>query len=317
MVKNKIEKYLVNEPLTRPAHEGHVLHFTFPSLIYMCNRVVPEARYFLEFGWICEKPETDPDTIEKKNKYDEVILNIGGYCHEPEDLGAEYEYNLGGQILRINSTGALFIPAGVKHKLLRFREFRRPFVQMRIIIGSGEDTAENTSLQNSETDIDIPAHEHNIDYSRYLVRKPAYEVIAGTPVKGRQGPSSMTLMSNNLVPDSNIYIEGGWVWGMPDPNPHIFEHSHNYEEVVVHFGSDYKNSKELGAEIEFYVGEQPLKLNKTSAVYIPQNIKHGPLIWKKYDNPHLEMAIMPGAGTLAEADPGGHQKKLERRNKDG
>ena len=51
------------------------------------------------------------------------------------------------------------------------------------------------------------------------MRKPAYEVIAGTPVKNRQGPSSMTFMSRNLVPESNAYVEGGWVWGMPDPNP--------------------------------------------------------------------------------------------------
>jgi hypothetical protein len=42
---------------------------------------------------------------------------------------------------------------------------------------------------------------------------------------------------------------------------------------------------------------------------VPKNVKHGPLVWKKFSRPHLEMAIMPGAGTLAEADPGGHRKR--------
>jgi len=29
----------------------------------------------------------------------------------------------------------------------------------------------------------------------------------------------------------------------------------------------------------------------------------------------LEMAIIPGAGSLAEADPGGHQEKMQREGK--
>jgi hypothetical protein len=32
------------------------------------------------------------------------------------------------------------------------------------------------------------------------------------------------------------------------------------------------------------------------------------LTWKKFEKPHLEMTIMIGAGSLAEADPGGHEK---------
>jgi hypothetical protein len=127
----------------------------------------------------------------------------------------------------------------------------------------------------------------------------------------------MTFISNHLIPGSNIYIEGGWVFGMPDPNPHIFEHVHDYEELVLHFGTDPNRPEELGAEIEFSVGGQPLKLDKTCLVFVPRSVKHGPLIWKKYTAPHLEMAIMPGAGTLDQADPGGHRKKMQRSKKNG
>jgi len=151
------------------------------------------------------------------------------------------------------------------------------------------------------------------DFERLVVKKPVYEVIAGTPVKNRQEPASMTLMSNNLVPGCNIYIECGWVFGMPDPNPHIFEHVHKFEEIVLHFGADHEKPEHLGAEIEFFLGGQPLKVNKTSAVYVPSGVKHGPLVWKKYQSPHLEMAIVPGAGSLDEADPGGHQEKMKAR----
>jgi len=149
------------------------------------------------------------------------------------------------------------------------------------------------------------------DAKKHFVSKPAYEVVPVETVKGRQG--AMTLMSNNLVPGSNFYIETGWVFGMPDPNPHIHEHTHDYDEIVIHLGTDPKNQEELGGEIEFMVGGQPLKIDKTSAVYVPKGVKHGPLTWKKYSKPHLELTIMIGAGSLAEADPGGHEKRRGKK----
>ena len=145
-----------------------------------------------------------------------------------------------------------------------------------------------------------------IDLNKIFVNKPAYEVTPVMQVTGRR--PAMTLMSNALVPGSNFYIETGWVFGMPSPNPHIGEHTHDYDEIVIHLGTDPEDQEDLGAEIEFIVGGKPLILNKTSAVYVPKGVKHGPLIWKKYWHPHLELTIMVGAGSLAQADPGGHEK---------
>lgn len=144
-------------------------------------------------------------------------------------------------------------------------------------------------------------------YARNLVRKPVYEVTAGK-VTGRQYPT-MTLMSNDLVPGSNMYLEVGWIYEMPEPNPHIFEHSHaKYDEVVLHIGSDPRNPEDLGGEIEFVVGDESLVFDKTSAIFVPAGVKHGPVIWKKVRRPHIQMAIVLGAGTLKEAAPGGHDK---------
>jgi hypothetical protein len=145
-------------------------------------------------------------------------------------------------------------------------------------------------------------------YKKNLVTKPRYEVTAGR-VKGRQYPT-MTLMSNELVPGSNLYLEIGWVYEMPEPNPHIFEHSHDkYNEVVLHLGSDPYNPEDLGGEIEFVVGGEPLIFDKTSALFVPAGVKHGPVTWKKVTRPHLQMAMVLGGGTMAEAAPGGHDKR--------
>ncbi|NLT66657.1 MAG: hypothetical protein GXX84_08650 [Acidobacteria bacterium] len=141
-----------------------------------------------------------------------------------------------------------------------------------------------------------------------FVSKPAYEVVPAIDVIGRL--RAMTLMSNSLVPGSNMYIEAGWIFKMPDPNPNIFEHVHDYDEIVIHLGTDPEDQEDLGAEIEFVVDGETLTINKTSAVYVPKGVKHGPLTWKKFWRPHLECTIMIGAGSLAQADPGGHQKVI-------
>lgn len=143
-------------------------------------------------------------------------------------------------------------------------------------------------------------------YGKYLVKTPIREV--GKVVKGHQTPT-MTYMSNDLVPGSNTYIDISWIWEMPDPNPHIFEHSHDFNEIVLHIGSDPDNPEELGAKIEYVVGGEPLILDKTSAVYIPKGVKHGPLTWKRVEKPHIEITIMLGAGTLKQAAPGGYSGK--------
>ena len=145
----------------------------------------------------------------------------------------------------------------------------------------------------------------NKSYQKNLIQEPDLEVGSGKDLKGRQNPT-MTFMSNDLVPGSNTYIEIGWIYEMPEPNPHILDHSHNFDEIVLHLGADPKNPEYLGAEIEFTVGGEKLVINKTSALFIPKGVEHGPLTWKKVEKPHIQMVVMPGAGTIKESNPAGY-----------
>lgn len=145
-------------------------------------------------------------------------------------------------------------------------------------------------------------------YQKNLVNKPRYEV-GPEKVTGRQNPT-MTFMSNDLVPGSNTYIEIGWIYEMPKPNPHILEHDHEkYDEIVLHIGTDPEKPEELGGKIEFVVGGETIVIDKTSALFIPRGVKHGPLTWKSVEKPHIQMVVMPGAGTLKESNPAGYIKK--------
>jgi hypothetical protein len=42
---------------------------------------------------------------------------------------------------------------------------------------------------------------------------------------------------------------------------------------------------------------------------VPAGVKHGRVTWKKVRRPHIQMAMVLGAGTVAEATPGGHDKR--------
>ena len=61
-----------------------------------------------------------------------------------------------------------------------------------------------------------------------------------------------------------------------------------------------ENPTDLGGEIEFYVEDQPLTFSTNTGLYLPKGTHHGPLTWKRVTRPHIEMAIMLGAGTAKE-----------------
>ena len=65
---------------------------------------------------------------------------------------------------------------------------------------------------------------------QYAARTPIYEADLGT--KNRQSPT-MTIISEKQIPGCNYYIELGWVYGIPEPNPHIHEHVHDFDEIVL------------------------------------------------------------------------------------
>lgn len=138
-----------------------------------------------------------------------------------------------------------------------------------------------------------------------LVDKPYREANSEPDIRGRV--PSMTYVSDRLIPQTPIYVRWGWIVDMPDPNPHIAQHKHDYDEIVLHIGNDPSNPEDLGGELEFVVDEEPVVINRTSALYLPRGVPHGPLTWKRITKPHLEMAITIGTGNFSKVIPGGYR----------
>lgn len=70
-------------------------------------------------------------------------------------------------------------------------------------------------------------------------------------------------------------------------------HVHNYDEAIFFIGSDPYNFSDLGAEVEFALGEEQEKhvFDKPTAVVVPKGLPHCPIVTKSISKPYLCMAV--------------------------
>jgi len=170
------------------------------------------------------------------------------------------------------------------------------------MLGSGNAVEAWGETGIGESKKKSPIKNDKFDYEQYAIRSPMREAGAEF-VKGRTSPT-MTYMSGIQIPGVKCYIEMGWTFDMPEssnPNATMPEMVHsNFDEIVLHIGGEPDSPEDLGGEIEFFVGGQPLTFSTSAALFIPKGLRHGPLSCKEYRKPHLVMAIMLGASTVKE-----------------
>jgi len=142
-------------------------------------------------------------------------------------------------------------------------------------------------------------------YQKYLITNPLRtKPTDGHRTEGMDWPVR-TYISDKLIPRIKQLIEVGWIWDIPNPNPIVDEHTHDFDEIFLLIGTDLANPEDLGAELEFMVDGEPIKIDKTSALYVPKGVKHGPQTWKRVDRPHMQVAIILGSGNISEIGLGG------------
>ena len=63
-------------------------------------------------------------------------------------------------------------------------------------------------------------------------------------------------------------------------------HTHDFDQFLCIIGTP-EDVRAFDGEVEIYLGEESTKniIDKTSVVYIPKGLVHGPIIWKRVDKP--------------------------------
>jgi hypothetical protein len=294
------EKYLVRTPIYNYPKGNNGPQD--PSMTYLSSSQIPGVKYYLELKWVRKLPEPCADNIELVHDYDEIIIQWGADPVHPQTLGAEIEYSLGGQPIKIDTTSGIFIPKGVPHGPMIWKKPDRPHVQMVLKLGVGENIKGTPADKSKPVPGFTELKNRGSDYEQYIIRSPMREAGAEF-LRGRTAPT-MTYMSGAQVPGNKCYIEFGWTFDMPlsqraGSGMPVMLHR-NFDEIVVHFGGDPDHPEELGGEIEFCVDGQPLRFNTSTVLFVTKGLYHGPLACLKYEKPHIVMAIMAGIGALSE-----------------
>jgi hypothetical protein len=72
---------------------------------------------------------------------------------------------------------------------------------------------------------------------------------------------------------------------------------HTYDEVFMFVGTNPKDPRDLGGEIELWLGAgehaEKWVINKTTYVYIPAGLVHGPMDCVKFERPFIEFVFAP------------------------
>ena len=148
-------------------------------------------------------------------------------------------------------------------------------------------------------------------YEKYVVRKPAIihadyteEVPKGDkiPLRTPVDTGPMIMFSKDFVPEANTIIEYGIVTGdmVIGDGSFVNKHKHDYEEIFMFLGTDPKDPHDLGAEVEFWIGEgkdmEKIVFNTSSSIYVPPGTAHFPQYWRNVKRPVFTVVVMPNTG---------------------
>jgi hypothetical protein len=155
-------------------------------------------------------------------------------------------------------------------------------------------------------------------YDDLIVRKPAIFGDNGKEIftdkidrTGLTDTGSLTLYSGQIKKGADFIFEYAIISGEsfvgrarkmnPKAGSDWPPHKHDdYEEIFCFLGTDKNNPVDLGAEIEWWLGEDDkldtLKFNTSSAVHIPKGLAHFPLRITKVRRPFFLIVCMPGTG---------------------
>jgi hypothetical protein len=145
-------------------------------------------------------------------------------------------------------------------------------------------------------------------YEKYVVRKPAIikadytEEVPKTekiPLRTPFDTGPMVIFSKSFVPEANSIVEYGIVSGdmTIGDGSFVSKHKHDYPEIFMFLGTDPKDPRDLGAEVEFWIGEgkdlEKIVFTTSSSIYVPPGVAHFPQIWRNVRRPTFTVVIMP------------------------
>ena len=127
-------------------------------------------------------------------------------------------------------------------------------------------------------------------YGKHVVTMPFKSCVEG-------GLRQVAIMDGKLL-GVDAYVKYGvyWTAGKIGKEPYV-PHKHDFDQIIIFAGSDMDDIGELGAEIEFCLGEEQEThmITTTTAVAVPKGLPHFPVTINKMDKRffYIEVSVAP------------------------
>ena len=98
---------------------------------------------------------------------------------------------------------------------------------------------------------------------------------------------------DNEVLKGAFYVECAWFTKASDEAAPL-PHTHDFDEVLAFFGTNLEDPQDLCGEIEIWLDDEKHVLTQSCVVFIPQGLKHCPLVIRRVDRPIFHFSTGPG-----------------------
>ena len=130
MAEKKYAKNVVDyvkPPQDLPDHRLKMDPEYVKSIVHVGPDTVPDALFYSEAKWILPGSDKEiKETESHTHEFGELIGCFGFNYEDIQDLGAEVEFTVDNKTYFITKSFASFVPAGVQHGPLIFRNVKRP-----------------------------------------------------------------------------------------------------------------------------------------------------------------------------------------------
>ncbi len=65
------------------------------------------------------------------------------------------------------------------------------------------------------------------------------------------------------------------------------QHVHDFDEIIGFLGTDVRNTRDLGGQMELWLEEEKYLIDYTCLVFVPKGLKHCPMIARKVERPFI------------------------------
>lgn len=281
-------KYIVLSTKSEPNDRGAI------PIVATLGADIPDCTSMALVGRMPAKGSMSGHESWERHEVPEYLIHLGNDPDDPMELGADAEIYMGKgkwrEKYKFNRTTAVYLPAGLPHCPWHVTNITKPMTFVNLMAGKtwwgdndqSKDVLSKEELAKAKTGGDI--------FDKYMLSG------VGKEMKDPKGGKWIAYTDSTKIasaPLTRIIRYNP----REAPYPIIDTQTHEYGTFLIFLGMDNDDASVLGAEVELYMGEEKEKhtFNKSALIFIPPNLKHGPVRVTKASSPFnfLEVVLGP------------------------